>query len=213
MNKKYIFVYDGAGDRPISSLVNLTPIQYAQMPTLDDLAYEGAQALITVIDDVIAPESDSGCMALLSYDPLKYYTGRGPLEAYGAGMYKEDYSCVAFRVNFASYQNGKLERRTARGLSDFELRTLTEDINQLLKLDDYHGTTFKLISYRNHRGIVCFYNKEIELSGDVSYTDPGFKRNGYFGLNISNYTPIPQECIPLDETDAAMHTAKIINIF
>lgn len=213
MNKIYILVYDGAGDRPIDALNGMTPLEYADTPALDSLAKKGLQSLITIIDDVIAPESDSGCMALLSYDPLVYYTGRGPLEAYGANLFDPTLSCVAFRVNFASYQDGCLERRTARGLNDSELQALTSSVNSELKLDDYFGTTFKLISYRNHRGIVCFYNKKITLSGNVSYTDPGFERIGYFGLNIAEYEPIPKMCIPLDETEDAAHTANIVNLF
>lgn len=66
------------------------------------IAQKGEQALITVIDDKITPESDSGCMALLSYDPLKYYPGRGTLEGIGTGFIPEGYNYAAFRVNFAS---------------------------------------------------------------------------------------------------------------
>ena len=213
MNKVYLIVLDGGGDRPIARLDNRTPFEAAVTPTLDQLALKGSQALISIVDNDIAAESDSGCMALLSYDPLIYYKGRGPLEAWGAGMLREDWFCAAFRVNFASYSQGQLERRTARGLNNDELQALTGTINQKLDLTDYYNTTFKLISYRNHRGIVTFYNETIPLSGNVSYTDPGFERNGYFGINITGYIPIPLSCEPLDRSPATMHTAHIINLF
>lgn len=213
MNKAYILVYDGAGDRPLNVLNGKTPLEYANTPALDSLVAKGSQSLISIIDDKIAPESDSGCMALLSYDPKIFYTGRGPLEAYGANLFNPDSSCVAFRVNFACYQDGNLERRTARGLSNTELQALTSAINSELKLSDYYDTTFKLISYRQHRGIVCFYNNKILLSGNVSYTDPGFERVGYFGLNVAEYVPIPKICVPMEDTIAANHTANIVNLF
>lgn len=211
--KVYFIIFDGGADRPIKLLGGKTPFEYANTPMLDFLAKNGSQSLISIMDSDIAAESDSGCMALLSYDPLKYYKGRGPLEALGAGLIREDCYCSAFRVNFSSYEDGKLERRTARGLTNNELQLLTDTINNNVSLLDYYNTSFRLISYRNHRGIVTFYNDRVPLSGNVTYTDPGFERKGYFGLNVRDYIPIPRKCEPLDSSDAAFNTAEIINRF
>ena len=84
--KTYMIILDGAADRKIELLGNKTPLQYANTPFLDILAKNGAESLITVIDENITPESDSGCMALLSYDPQIYYPGRGTLEGLGTGF-------------------------------------------------------------------------------------------------------------------------------
>ena len=58
-------------------------------------------------------------MALLGYDPLQYYTGRGALEALGMGFMDIGENAVGFRINFASYNDstGKLDRRTSRDVS------------------------------------------------------------------------------------------------
>lgn len=81
--KTYMIILDGAADRKIGLLGNKTPLQVANTPSLDSLATQGAESLITVIDENITPESDSGCMALLSYDPRIYYPGRGtPIKNY-----------------------------------------------------------------------------------------------------------------------------------
>ena len=124
--KTYMIILDGAADRKIGLLGNKTPLQVVNTPSLDSLATQGAESLITVIDENITPESDSGCMALLSYDPRIYYPGRGTLEGLGTGFIPEGYNYVAFRVNFASYNEklGFLDRRTARGLQDSELQIL-----------------------------------------------------------------------------------------
>lgn len=79
MKKTYMIILDGAADRPIKELGNVTPLEKANTPALDYLAKKSKQTMITIIDDEICPESDSGAMALLSYDPLKYYPGRGTL--------------------------------------------------------------------------------------------------------------------------------------
>ena len=74
--------------------------------------------------------------ALLGYDPLVHYTGRGPLEAYGNGYWDADGYSVGFRVNFASRdpRTGWLDRRTARDLSDAELGRLVEEITAQIEL-------------------------------------------------------------------------------
>ncbi len=124
----YMIILDGAADRKIRELGNKTPLQAANTPHMDILAQRGAESLITVIDEKITPESDSGSMALLSYDPQIYYPGRGTLEGLGTGFIPKGYHYVAFRINFASYDEklGTLDRRTARGLEDKELQSLAK---------------------------------------------------------------------------------------
>lgn len=215
MKKIYMIILDGAADRKITSLENLTPLEKANTPSLDYIAQKSKQTMITIIDKNICPESDSGAMALLSYDPLIYYPGRGTLEGLGTGFIPEGYSYASFRVNFASYNPEEqiLDRRTKRGLSDDELLQLADSISQNVSLKDLYDVEFKLMAFAHHRGILCLYSKNVELSGNVSNTDPGFKKNGYFGYPVANYNPFPEECISLDNTNAAKITAELINAF
>ena len=212
--KTYMIILDGAADRKIGLLGNKTPLQVANTPSLDSLATQGAESLITVIDENITPESDSGCMALLSYDPRIYYPGRGTLEGLGTGFIPEGYNYVAFRVNFASYNEklGFLDRRTARGLQDSELQILANDIIQNVDLSKFN-VNFQLLAFGKHRGILVFYSDKVVLSGNVSNTDPGFKKEGVWGTPIKNYDPSPQQCVPLDNSKESKLTADIVNSF
>src|SRR5947209_5654490 len=97
--KIFVTILCGAGDRRIARLGDATPLEYASTPELDGLAQRGALGLVRVIGDEITPESDSGAMALLGYDPLVHYTGRGPLEGLGTGFWDGSGSSVAFRIN------------------------------------------------------------------------------------------------------------------
>ena len=72
-----MIVLDGAADRKIKILGNKTPLEKAKTTALNQLAQNGQEAMIDVIGNEITPESDSGSMALLSYDPQIYYPGRG----------------------------------------------------------------------------------------------------------------------------------------
>src|SRR5207247_4323593 len=61
----------------------------------------------------VRPGSDVANLALLGYDPAKYYTGRGALEALGAGVDLRP-NDVAFRVNFATVDDDfRVEDRRA----------------------------------------------------------------------------------------------------
>ena len=212
--KIYMIVLDGAADRKIKILGNKTPLEKAKTTALNQLAKNGQEAMIDVIGNEITPESDSGSMALLSYDPQLYYPGRGTLEGLGTGFIPIGYHYVAFRINFASYEqdSGKLDRRTARGLSDEELQELAKEINEGVDLSKYQ-INFKLLAFGHHRGILCFYSKEKPLSGNISNTDPGFKKDGVWGYPVSNYEQKPQKCYPLDDTEIAKFTANLVNEF
>lgn len=215
MSKIYFIVLDGAADYKIQALNNRTPLEMAYTPAMDRLAEHGIMSMIEILPKEYVPETDSGLMALLGYDPIKYYCGRGTLEAMGRGLYKEYRHFVGFRVNFASYNDKKavLERRTARGLSFEELRILTDEILKNVKLNKYPKVNYDLVSFGIHRGILSFYSNEVELSGNVSNTDPGFVKNGYFSIPVDKYENKVLSCIPLDDKKSSNITATIVNDF
>jgi 2,3-bisphosphoglycerate-independent phosphoglycerate mutase len=169
--------------------------------------------LLEVIAADIPPESDSGAMALLGYDPMVYYTGRGPLEGYGNRYWDPDGNSVAFRVNFASRNpdTGRLDRRTSRDLSDEELAQLVAEILDQISLDP--DVTVHLTGWGRHRGILAFSSRRWALSGDVSNTDPGFTKAGAFGLPVRDHPDRALECRPMSEAEGAIRVAALVNAF
>ncbi len=213
--KIYVASMCGAADRALGELGGLTPLEYAATPNLDAVASRGAQGLVEIIGEGICPESDSGAMALLSYDPLACYTGRGPLEGLGTGFLAPGANAVSFRVNFASYDavRERLDRRTARDLSEPELQALAEEIRANVSLAEFAGVTFDLMAFRRHRGIVSFASDAIPLGGNVSNTDPGFRKAGAFGIPVADFAPRPARCEPLDGTQASANAAAVVEAF
>lgn len=98
-------------------------------------------------------------------------------------------------------------------MSDEELLALAESISNNINLKDLYDVEFKLLAFAHHRGILCLYSDKIELSGNVSNTDPGFRKNGYFGYPVNNYNPVPERCVPLDDTISAKITSELVNAF
>lgn len=209
--KIFYVVLDGAADHVIKELGNKTPLDYAYTPNLNRLAARGILSNIRILPEELAPESDSGAMALLGYDPLVYYRGRGALEGLGLGYVEQYQNSASFRINFASYdrKRGYLERRTARDLSDEELQVLANTLENQVKLP----VEYKMAVFGKYRGVVSFLSNTVELSGNVSNTDPGFEKVGNFGVAVGNYLPEPQYCIPLEDSVASKNVAKLVNLF
>lgn len=213
--RTYVVALCGGADRPVGALGGRTPFEAAATPHLDGLARRGALGALTVIAPGIPPESDSGAMALLGYDPLVHYTGRGPLEGFGMDFWDGDGYSVAFRVNFASRdpESGRLDRRTSRDLTDPEQQALAAAVREGVRLAGLDGIAFQLTAFGRHRGIVCLTSRDVPLNGNVSNTDPGFRKEGAFGVPNAEHVSAPLPCEPLDDSEGARNTAAAVEVF
>jgi len=115
LGKMVIIIGDGMGDWPVAELDGETPIEAATKPNLDRMAAEGENGLMDPIAPGVRAGSDTAHLAILGFDPYKYYTGRGPFEALGIGM-EVKRGDICFRVNFATVDDGLrvTDRRAGR---------------------------------------------------------------------------------------------------
>ena len=81
-----IVIPDGSADNPIPSLGGMTPLEAADIPTIDMLASKGEIGTVRTVPEGISPGSDSANLSVMGYDPRKYLTGRSPLEAAAIGV-------------------------------------------------------------------------------------------------------------------------------
>ena len=214
IRKTYFVILCGAGDRASDLLGGRTPLEVANVPVLDKLTINGRLGSVHIIDGEVPPESDSGAMALLSYDPRQYYTGRGPLEGLGLGFERLGKYSASFRVNFGSFDARRrvLDRRTARDLADDELQGLAASLRDEIDIGRWGEVGFELVAFSRHRGVICFYSDTVPLCGDVTNTDPGFIRKGPFGIPV-HHDNRPLICKPMCDAVAAENTAELINWF
>lgn len=169
--KKILIVLDGGCDSPKDKI---TPLSKARTPALDKIASKSILGAVYPIKKGIAPESDIAVMSILGYDPIKYHTGRGPLEMYGTGLNPKNF--LALRVNFATKKDNKIvDRRVARTLSSKEAKSLCNQINKKVKLN----VPFILKHTTEHRAVLVFLKK---LSAEITNTDPSYKRLGKLGI-------------------------------
>ncbi|MEF2146017.1 MAG: cofactor-independent phosphoglycerate mutase [Desulfovibrionaceae bacterium] len=86
-DRKVLFlIADGFGDWPLDELDGKTPIEAAYTPHMDELARTGVVGRCQTIPQGMAPGSDTANMSLLGFDPARYHTGRGPIEAAAQGL-------------------------------------------------------------------------------------------------------------------------------
>ena len=144
---KYILlVPDGAADEPLSDLDGKTPLEVARTPYLDGLARTGLVGSVQVTPPDMYPGSDAANMALLGYDPRRYYTGRGPIEAAAMGL-PMDARDVAFRCSLIGTDGETLLDYSAGHITTEEARPIIELANS--KLGTRSLTLFPGVSYRH----------------------------------------------------------------
>ncbi len=99
--KYLVLIPDGAADAAVPALGGKSPLQAAKKPHLDRLARGGTMGLVRTVPAGMDPGSDVANLSLFGYDPVRYYTGRAPLEAASLGVQLQDGE-IAFRCNLVS---------------------------------------------------------------------------------------------------------------
>lgn len=154
--KYVVIIGDGMADYPLKELGNKTPLQASVIPNMDYIASNGVNGFLKTVPDNMEPGSDVANLSIMGYDPEKYYTGRGPLEAAGIGadLHKGQ---VAFRCNFITEDNGVLADFNADHISTTESEMLIKALN-----DEFGeiGKFYRGISYRN----LFIFNKTASAS-------------------------------------------------
>ncbi|MHA2116931.1 MAG: 2,3-bisphosphoglycerate-independent phosphoglycerate mutase, partial [Candidatus Thorarchaeota archaeon] len=162
-----LVVMDGVGDRPLKELGSKTPLEAAKTPNLDRMATEGQSALMNVIGPGITPGSDTAHLALFGYDPMAEYPGRGPLEAFGAGLETKP-GDVAFRSNFATVDDKMviLDRTAGTTFAPEEQEELQAALDGL----EIHDVKIRFIATVEHRGALVLEGEG--LFAEISDVDP-----------------------------------------
>ena len=206
-------VIDGLGDLPIKELGDETPLGFAETPNLDSLASKGRLGLMYTVGKGIAPESDIAVISILGYDPFKYHVGRGPIEAYGAGLSMKD-GDLALRCNFATLGPDKkiVDRRVGRTLTTEEASKLSEAINQEVKLESFPAE-FEFKNTLGHRAVLVIKSKDLPLSAEITNTDPAYERVKGLGIAKPEFEMVLKECMPLEDTEEARRAAQLVNEF
>lgn len=148
--KYLVLIGDGMADRPLEALGGKTPLMAARTPNMDALAQRGEIGLTHTIPQGSPKGSEIANLSIFGYDPKRYYTGRGPLEAASIGVHlgPED---VAFRLNLVTLEviGGAviMEDYSAGHISTEEGSAIIQDLERELGDSVFHF--YPGVSYRH----------------------------------------------------------------
>ena len=146
MTKYAIIIPDGAADYPLDIFDGKSVIEAADTPNLDKISTEGKQGLVQTVPPSLTAGSDVAMMSLLGYDPLKFYSGRAPLEAVAKNIKLAPNDWV-FRCNLVTIADKKMADHSAGHISTEEATTLINDL--AADLNDEHVHFHTGLSYRH----------------------------------------------------------------
>lgn len=157
--KYAVVLYDGMADYPVPALGGKTPMMCAKKPLFDSLAKKGEVGLVKTVDDTLKPGSDVANMSVMGFDPLKYYTGRSPLEAVSIGVKLLD-DDVTLRCNIVTlsdeenYEDKTMVDYSAGDISTAEAAEIIKTVQEVFGNEKY--TYYSGVSYRHcltvHKG-------------------------------------------------------------
>lgn len=164
---KYIVVLsDGMAGRPLEELGGRTTMEAAATPVMDRLAPLSEIGMALMVPEGMAPGSDTANLAVMGYDPRKYYTGRSPLEALSIGVEMAD-TDVSFRCNLVTlteedvpYEERVILDHSSGEISSEDAAVLIEALKKGLEQEGY--TFYPGTSYRHL--LICKHGEVCELT-------------------------------------------------
>jgi len=144
--KYIVLVGDGMSDRPLDELNGRTPLEVSHCRNMDEIVKNGRIGTAATVPKGMAPASDVANLSILGYDPVKYYSGRGPLEAENIGVDLRE-NDVAFRCNLITEAGDKMVDYSAGHITSSEAGALMETIDKALCVEN--AKFYSGISYRN----------------------------------------------------------------
>lgn len=103
---KYLVVIgDGMADNPVEALGGKTPLEYADIPTIDSLAARGTVGSVVNCPKPLPAGSETAILSIFGCDPLKHFSGRSPMEAAAIGLRLVP-GDAAFRCNLVALEPG-----------------------------------------------------------------------------------------------------------
>lgn len=133
-------------DLPIDELDGQTPLQAARTPNWDKLAEDGLVGTVLTVPEGMYPGSDVANMTLLGYDPSRYSTGRGPIEAVAMGISMDPHD-VAFRCSLVTTDGTTMLDHSSGHISTEESAQLIQTLNK--RLSNAQTTFYPGVSYRH----------------------------------------------------------------
>lgn len=155
--KTVILVGDGMADSPLECGDAGTPLAAAHIPHMDAIARDGCGGTLRTVPIGMKPGSDVANLSILGYDPQKYYTGRGPLEAVAQNVQLSPDE-ICFRCNLITCRNNVMEDYSGGAITTEASHPLIALIATKFNSDDirfYPGVGFRHVFVISTAKLAC----------------------------------------------------------
>lgn len=159
---KYIVILgDGMAGEPLSQLGGKTTLEAAATPVMDDLASKGEMGLAAMVPVNMKPGSDVANLAVMGYDPQKFYSGRSPLEALSLRIPMEP-TDIVLRCNLVTVSEGEpYGQKTILDHSSGEISSEDADVLMEAVRESFNSEVFQFYSGTSYRHITVWKQGEI----------------------------------------------------
>ena len=156
---KYIVILgDGMAGEPLEQLGGKTTLEAAVTPVMDDLASKGEMGLASMVPSNMKPGSDVANLAVMGYDPQKYYSGRSPLEALSLKIQMAA-SDIILRCNLVTVSEDEVyEQKTIIDHSSGEISSEDADVLMDAVREAFNTEEFQFHSGTSYRHITVWKN-------------------------------------------------------
>lgn len=153
-------------DYPIPELGDKTPLEVANIPTINRLAREGEVGLVQSIPEGMPAGSDVANLSMMGFDPRQCYTGRSPLEAVSMGI-ELGPNDVTYRCNLVTLED----------TADIHDAVILDHSSGEITTEEAHALVQSLIETLDWQGA--------ELHSGVSYRHCLVLRDGQTGAECT----------------------------
>ncbi len=215
---KYIVILgDGMADLPSSNLGGMTPLEVAYKPNIDSLAQKSICGMCKTVPDGIKPGSDVANLSVMGYSPLKYYSGRSPLEALSIGVNMAD-DDLAVRCNLVTLSEE--ENYADKSMVDYSAGEIsTEEAAELIKavlgneeFSFYNGVSYRHCLIKHNGECGTEYTPPHDISGKVigDYLPKGLYGEQMLELMVASYDILKNHPINLKRIEEGKNPANSI---
>jgi 2,3-bisphosphoglycerate-independent phosphoglycerate mutase len=177
-------------DYPHNDLGGKTLLEAAKTPNMDYISKNGTTGLVSTVPPGFSPGSDIANMGLLGYEPSKYYTGRGPIEATSLGI-DIPKDKIVFRCNFVFIKDSTMQSFNADHITTKESDQIIKELNNYF--DSSEAMFYTGVSYRH---ILLLDQKFLNLTCSPPHdiTDKNIKDFLPQGQNAQALMAFMQKC-------------------
>ena len=153
--KTIMVILDGLSEEKIPSLGLMTPLEYANTPTIDKMIKTGSRSKRTFYPRDRKPDSLNCILSILGVEERFIPENRAYLEAIAANINVEDDEAV-LRCNLVSLKNDKLESFNGKGLSKSEMEEAANNVKTPEHIKFFHISNYRnIVVVKKNKQFLC----------------------------------------------------------